>query len=1138
VSPRVAVSAINTISNRIIKLTAQSWEGHSQPVEVFSAYAPPANHSAASRISFYKDLTDEVGCSSMPIVGGDFNAVLREGSGGCVLSCGQIVDDTGEGTALSSDLLGEFCHDLKLVSAATTRINTCRPTWVSAMGGPEYSGRQIDHVMLPKRWFSAIGRVRTRVSPVNSDHSLVWVSLKLKMRSYTPRDPNRASKKPNWRWLVRSDKDMKHCSQEEKEQVAMYRDYIATGSTTNDDLTDYTLFCARVKVVGDSLPRMKKFDVGKDWNKVLAATAAADDAALLSASENPRAPRPGATSFPDHAYLKDAEGSTRKAANDEFKQHRAGKEAKYAWSVFQELAPKPARLPDKPIEEYHKFFSEARARLGAGDPGPDPGIIPRKNLPLHVPGPPTVDDWVWVAGQLPAHKAIGPDGVPNMVLRIEGVPKLMQHWGALTYSGNPPKQWLQSETVPLYKKGDRLDLKNYRQITLASQPGKAYNLILLKRLQKILEPELRANQNGFRPHRGTQGHILSHSRIAELVRLRSWNKQVALLYVDFSAAFDSVYWGSIENVLMLKGVAPELIMAMMALYKGATTVVRTPEGPTDPLPISAGVLQGDTLAPYLFIIMVDEIMREVDRRTGHHGTTFQNSNGQDLKVFDLNYADDIVIAVGDCSKTQEVLTAIQEESIKFGLKINCAPGKTEIVYLRPDPTGDGEIPPRATDRILEPAPGPVYGANPDGSVSAINVVSRYKHLGAFSTDWDYEINRRMNQATAALNKLMPSVRAGGLDILCRSVLFNCQVTTVLLYGLEACSMRQDQQLKIRGCYTKLVRRMEQVKVYDFRSRISNDSLFGCEYDCLGNKHYPYYKPILEIYLERKIKFVSSVLSPVDTNSAQIAQLLIFLEPSDRMPNGQKLDFPTTLRRETGVYSGSKVKDVSDLLEELVNPEEKALEDFIAKCIQRHRAKERTVKNCTMGHINFWTHYNFSTRTPYADLSIGAQNNRDKNHFAFLCSLNCRAFGCEDFSCKLHCLACDDPLESHVDGYIRECTHCRRKTNIKCLVDNLSPNLSTDALDRPALDKEDADHFLQYYNTNQDPPKDPPPYFCTDCFSIEYFTPLVVTDKRIREIHRHLRVKDLVQFEQVDRLFSIPISGASFLMYSLSAVSFS
>jgi hypothetical protein len=395
----------------------------------------------------------------------------------------------------------------------------------------------------------------------------------------------------------------------------------------------------------------------------------------------------------------------------------------------------------------------------------------------------------------------------------------------------------------------------------------------------------------------------------------------------------------------------------------------------------------------------------------------------------------------------------------------------------------------------------------------INVVNRYKHLGAFSTDWDYEIDRRMNQATAALNKLMPFVKAGGLNILSRSVLFNCQVTTVLLYGLEACSMRKDQQMKIRGCYTKLVRRMERVKVFDYHSRISNDTLFGCEYDLQGNKHYPYYKPILELYLERKIKFVSSVLSPADDNSVQIAKSLIFLEPSDRMPYGQKLDFPTALRRETGVYSGSKVKDVSDLLEELAHPDEKALSDFIAKCIQRHRAKERTVKNCTMGHINFWTHHNYSTTTPYAVVSPGTQHRRDKVHFAFICSLNCRTFGCEDYSCNQHCLACSERLDSHDGGYTRTCIHCKRETNIECLVQRLSPDLTTDALARPALSEGEAQFFLQYYNTNRNPLEDLPPYTCTDCFSIEYYAPPQELDSRIKPIHRHFRVKDLVQFEQ-------------------------
>jgi hypothetical protein len=130
----------------------------------------------------------------------------------------------------------------------------------------------------------------------------------------------------------------------------------------------------------------------------------------------------------------------------------------------------------------------------------------------------------------------------------------------------------------------------------------------------------------------------------------------------------------------------------------------------------------------------------------------------------------------------------------------------------------------------------------------------------------------------------------------------------------------------------------------------------------------------------------------------------------------------------------------------------------------HRAQKRSVKNYTVGHINFWTHYNYCNTTQYTDLSTIAQHKRDKNHFAFLCSLNWRAFGCEDYSCNLLCLACDDRLDSHDSGYVRECTHCLRKTNIKCLVDKLSPDLSTDVLDTPALSEDDAKHFLQYYTT--------------------------------------------------------------------------
>lgn len=75
--------------------------------------------------------------------------------------------------------------------------------------------------------------------------------------------------------------------------------------------------------------------------------------------------------------------------------------------------------------------------MGAGDPGIDPDITPRKQLPTRVHGPPTIEECEWVAGVLPAHKFEGPSGMANLVLRNPGVVQLMHHWDTLTCGDNP-----------------------------------------------------------------------------------------------------------------------------------------------------------------------------------------------------------------------------------------------------------------------------------------------------------------------------------------------------------------------------------------------------------------------------------------------------------------------------------------------------------------------------------------------------------------------------------------------------------------------------------------------------------------------------------------------------------------------------
>ena len=115
----------------------------------------------------------------------------------------------------------------------------------------------------------------------------------------------------------------------------------------------------------------------------------------------------------------------------------------------------------------------------------------------------------------------------------------------------------------------------------------------------------RKNQNGFRRNRSTTSQILTIRRILEGVRAK--NLQVTLLFVDFTKAFDSIHRGKMEQILQAYGRPKETVAAIMILYRNTKVKVRSPDGDTEYFDIVAGVLQGDTLAPYLFIICLDYV---------------------------------------------------------------------------------------------------------------------------------------------------------------------------------------------------------------------------------------------------------------------------------------------------------------------------------------------------------------------------------------------------------------------------------------------------------------------------------------------------------------------------------------------------
>ena len=64
-----------------------------------------------------------------------------------------------------------------------------------------------------------------------------------------------------------------------------------------------------------------------------------------------------------------------------------------------------------------------------------------------------------------------------------------------------------------------------------------------------------------------------------------------------------------EQILLAYGLPKETVAAIKILYKNTKVKVRSPDGDTEYFDIVAGVLNMDTLAPYLFIICLDYVLR-------------------------------------------------------------------------------------------------------------------------------------------------------------------------------------------------------------------------------------------------------------------------------------------------------------------------------------------------------------------------------------------------------------------------------------------------------------------------------------------------------------------------------------------------
>ena len=237
--------------------------------------------------------------------------------------------------------------------------------------------------------------------------------------------------------------------------------------------------------------------------------------------------------------------------------------------------------------------------------------------------------------------------------------------------GKWPAEFRGSIYVPIYKKGDKMDCKNYRTIALIPHASKIVLGIIHQRMLSYYEQELSETQASFRKDNGTRDQIMNMRLICE--KQIEHSKNVYCCFIDYSKAFDCVDFELIWRTLLSFGIPKYLVECLKDLYQNQTAEVETAVGRTGPLSVQRGVRQGCPLSPMLFNLYSELIMR-------HALEKWEDGIEIGGKLYNnLRYADDVALLATTEGKLQELANAVGKASKRFGLSLNAK--KTQVMVI-------------------------------------------------------------------------------------------------------------------------------------------------------------------------------------------------------------------------------------------------------------------------------------------------------------------------------------------------------------------------------------------------------------------------------------------------------------------------